>query len=116
MTLIIGVRCRDALVGCSARTGRLPQTRPSPICGPSLNASSGGREPWPKLFQNMRASRETELTAEYPLNVVCAWIGNSPAVAQTHYLQVKRKPAAKPCLVMACGRLWRIVANPCGLA
>lgn len=56
----------------------------------ALNASSGGRgaEPWPKLFRNMRASRETELTAEYPLHVVCAWIGNSPAVAQAHYLQV----------------------------
>ncbi|NLF70803.1 MAG: site-specific integrase [Candidatus Anammoximicrobium sp.] len=44
--------------------------------------------PWPKLFQNMRASRETELTAEYPLHVVCKWIGNSPTVAQAHYLQV----------------------------
>jgi len=47
-----------------------------------------GAEPWPKLFQNLRASRETELTAEYPLHVVCKWIGNSPTVAQAHYLQV----------------------------
>lgn len=47
-----------------------------------------GAEPWPKLFQNLRASRETELTAEYPLHVVCQWIGNSPAVAHAHYLQV----------------------------
>jgi integrase len=43
---------------------------------------------WPKLFQNLRASRETELAAEYPLHVVCAWIGNSALVAQKHYLQV----------------------------
>jgi len=43
---------------------------------------------WPKLFQNMRASRETELAAEYPLHVVCAWIGNSALIAQKHYLQV----------------------------
>jgi integrase len=46
-----------------------------------------GLTPWPKLFQNLRASRETELAAIYPLHVVCAWIGNSPAVAQKHYLQ-----------------------------
>ena len=32
---------------------------------------------WPRLFQNMRASRETELAQEYPLHVVTAWIGNS---------------------------------------
>src|SRR5262249_8842512 len=43
---------------------------------------------WPKLFQNLRASRETELAAEYPLHVVCAWIGNSALIAQKHYLQV----------------------------
>lgn len=46
-----------------------------------------GISPWPKLFQNLRASRETELAAEFPLHVVCKWIGNSPAVAQAHYLQ-----------------------------
>lgn len=48
-----------------------------------------GVEPWPKLFHNLRASRETELVAEYPLHVVCAWIGNSARIAQKHYLQVR---------------------------
>jgi integrase len=47
-----------------------------------------GAEPWPRLFHNMRASRETELAAEHPLHVVCAWIGNSQPVAAKHYLQV----------------------------
>jgi integrase len=47
-----------------------------------------GIEPWPKLFQNLRASRETELTHEFPIHVVCAWIGNTPAIALKHYLQV----------------------------
>ncbi|NOS99424.1 MAG: site-specific integrase [Phycisphaerales bacterium] len=47
-----------------------------------------GLEPWPKLFQNMRSSRETELAERWPLHVVCAWIGNSQAVAAKHYLQV----------------------------
>jgi integrase len=46
-----------------------------------------GLTPWPKLFHNLRASRETELAAEYPLHVVCTWIGNSPAIAAKHYLQ-----------------------------
>ena len=26
---------------------------------------------WPKLFHNLRASRETELAATFPLHVVC---------------------------------------------
>lgn len=47
-----------------------------------------GLTPWPKLFQNLRATRETELAAVYPLHVVCAWIGNSTLIAQKHYLQV----------------------------
>jgi len=44
-----------------------------------------GVEAWPKLFHNMRASRETELLAEFPVKDVCSWIGNSQAVAMEHY-------------------------------
>ncbi len=40
---------------------------------------------WPKLFHNLRASRESELMQEYGLATVCKWIGNSPAVAAKHY-------------------------------
>ncbi len=47
-----------------------------------------GLEPWPKLFQNLRATRETELAQDYPIHVACKWIGNSQAVAAKHYLQV----------------------------
>jgi hypothetical protein len=47
-----------------------------------------GLTPWPRLFQNLRASRATELINTYPLHVVCKWIGNSPRVAADHYLQV----------------------------
>jgi len=47
-----------------------------------------GLKPWPKLFHNLRARRQTELAAEYPLHVVCEWIGNTRAVAQEHYLRV----------------------------
>jgi len=47
-----------------------------------------GLEPWPKLFHNLRATRETELADSFPIHVVCAWIGNSQPVAAKHYLAV----------------------------
>ena len=47
-----------------------------------------GLKPWPRLFQAMRASRETELAAEHPIHVVTAWLGNKPRIAMKHYLQV----------------------------
>ncbi len=47
-----------------------------------------GVQLWERAFQNMRASRETELTQDYPLHVVTAWIGNSAPIAVRHYLQV----------------------------
>jgi len=47
-----------------------------------------GLEPWPKLWQNLRATRQTELVERWPQHVVCAWLGNSQKVAQEHYLQV----------------------------
>jgi hypothetical protein len=40
-----------------------------------------GLKPWPKLFQNLRATRETELAETFPMHVVCEWIGNSAAIA-----------------------------------
>lgn len=47
-----------------------------------------GVQPWPKLWQNLRSTRETELAEEYPVHVAAAWIGNSVAIAAKHYLQV----------------------------
>ena len=47
-----------------------------------------GLKPWPKLFQNLRSTRETELAENHPLHKVCTWIGNSIPVAAKHYLQV----------------------------
>jgi integrase len=47
-----------------------------------------GLKPWPKLFANLRSTRETELAESFPIHVVCEWIGNSQAVAAKHYLQV----------------------------
>ena len=47
-----------------------------------------GLTPWVKLFHNLRASRETELSQAHPIHVVCDWLGNSPRVAAEHYLRV----------------------------
>ena len=48
----------------------------------------GGVEPWVKLWQNLRSSRETEFVEKFPIQVVTAWMGNTTAVAMKHYLQV----------------------------
>ena len=47
-----------------------------------------GVAPWERLFQNLRASCETELVDKFPIHVVTQWLGNTPAVANKHYLQV----------------------------
>ncbi len=47
-----------------------------------------GVKPWPKLFQNLRSTRETELIETYPAHVVTAWLGHTESVAAKHYLQV----------------------------
>ena len=47
-----------------------------------------GAIPWPKHFQNLRSTRETELADKFPLHAVTAWLGNSQAIAAKHDLQV----------------------------
>ena len=46
-----------------------------------------GLRRWPKLFQNLRTSRQTELEESFATHVVCNWMGNSPKVAREHDLQ-----------------------------
>ncbi len=46
-----------------------------------------GLVPWPRLFQNLRASCETDWVEDYPAHEVAAWMGHSPGVAARHYLQ-----------------------------
>ena len=48
-----------------------------------------GLKAWPKLFQNLRSTRETELAEIFPLQAVTAWMGNSQLVAAKHYLQLR---------------------------
>lgn len=48
-----------------------------------------GKQPWPKLFQNLRSSCETELLdAGHPPQAVAYWMGHSIKVQQKHYAQV----------------------------
>ncbi|MFN6401837.1 MAG: hypothetical protein ACK449_18260 [Planctomycetota bacterium] len=37
---------------------------------------------WPRLFHVMRASRKNQLQREFPLNVVCSWLGNSLVIRE----------------------------------
>jgi len=63
---------------------------PSPNLGTRMQkiVQRAGLTPWPKLFHNLRATRQTELAQTFPEHVVCEWIGNSQAVAREHYLRV----------------------------
>ncbi len=54
-----------------------------------------GLATWPRLFHNLRASCETDLMARHPIHVVTAWIGNTPKIALTHYLQTLEADFAK---------------------
>ena len=55
---------------------------------------------WPRLFHSVkleeeRASPQTELQREFPLHVVCAWLGNSPRIAQQIYLPLTEDDFAR---------------------
>ena len=41
------------------------------------------------MGRNLRASCQTELSARFPLHVVCTWLGNTTTVATQHYLTVR---------------------------
>jgi integrase len=43
----------------------------------------------PRFYQNCRSSRQTELETEFPLHVICKWLGNSERTARKHYLKVQ---------------------------
>jgi integrase len=73
-----------------------------------------GVKQWPKLFHNLRATRQTELEQIYPSYVVCAWMGNNEKTARAHYLQVTdehfeqaikaaQNPAHQPCPTVSNG-------------
>ena len=50
-----------------------------------------GVQPWPKLFQNLRASRATELADLFPSHLCAAWLGHTEKVADAFYRQVREE-------------------------
>lgn len=50
-----------------------------------------GVTPWPRLFHNLRASCQTDLVGEFPLHLVCQWLGNSQLIAFKHYTQERKE-------------------------
>lgn len=66
-----------------------------PVTTPNLRTQlhrimrRAGLTPGVKMWQNMRSTRETELAERWPIHLVCKWMGNTRAVAQEHYLQVR---------------------------
>ena len=102
---------RPAVSRNCGRTWRTPSIRPSRAAKYVINRYRGdnqnlrtqferilrraGVRAWERLFHNLRGSRETELTEQFPLHVVCGWIGNSALIAARHYLQVTDDHFAK---------------------
>jgi integrase len=69
-----------------------------------------GVKSWPRLWHNLRASCETDLTDKFPLHVAAAWLGNTPKVAEKHYLSVKPEHVAA---AVALNRVVQgVVQNP----
>ncbi len=46
-----------------------------------------GLEAWPRLFHNLRSSRETELLESFPIHVVAGWMGHDAKNSLKHYAQ-----------------------------
>jgi integrase len=84
---------KDAEFVITIKTMRSP--KPNPRTSMEKIVKRAGLIPWPKLFHNLRATRQTELSADFPEHVVCQWIGNSKAVAREHYLRVTDADYAK---------------------
>lgn len=84
---------RDALIqaadGAERVVERYPEDREN-LRPPMLPiVRRAGLAAWPRLFQNLRASRVDELRRQYPAKVCDAWVGNSEGVSRAHYEGVR---------------------------
>ncbi len=102
----------EALFASLESGKRLPQSPVFPVVSsPRINLGTAfkrmikaaGLEPWPKLFTNLRSSRETELFAEFSAADVCSWFGHSPAVAARFYAQSRPEEASRATRVSTVG-------------
>jgi integrase len=58
---------------------------------------AAGLKPWPKLFQNLRATRATEVAdiPQVPAHAAAEWLGHSNTIADRHYRQVTEEHFAR---------------------
>lgn len=68
-------------------------------------AAAAGIVPWPKAFQNLRASCEMDLLESFPAHVVAAWLGHSVRTASKHYVFVRQEDYQR-------GARFRLVTEP----
>jgi len=47
-----------------------------------------GLTPWPRLFNALRSSCETDLLESFPISAVVDWLGHSAAIALKHYARI----------------------------
>jgi integrase len=93
---LLADRFEEALPGETLVLPMLVGRTDAALRGPLLRAiKRAGLTVWPRLWHSMRGTRQTELENEFPSHVVCAWLGNSEAVARAHYLQVTDDHFAK---------------------
>jgi integrase len=52
--------------------------------------AAAGFGSWPKFWNSLRASRETDLMDSHGLRLACSWIGNTAAVAMKHYALIRK--------------------------
>lgn len=65
----------------------LPNIRLLTNVNPQLGRiiENAGLKVWPKRWQNLRATRATELEREFPSHVVTGWCGHTERIAEQHY-------------------------------
>jgi integrase len=86
---LLALRFAEAAEGETLVLPMLQGRTDAALRGPLERAiKRAGVTAWPRLWHSLRATRQTELADSFPAHVVCAWLGNSQAVARAHYLQV----------------------------
>ncbi len=65
----------------------LPRLRSISNLNPQLGRiiRRAGLKEWPKRWQNLRATRATELERQFPSHVVTGWCGHTERIAEQHY-------------------------------
>ncbi|KAA0214808.1 MAG: site-specific integrase [Leptolyngbya sp. PLA3] len=64
-----------------------------------------GQVEWPRTWHNLRASRATELAAEFPGHVAAAWLGHTEQIADKHYRMVRDEDFARAVAGDKCGNI-----------